>query len=65
MRQRFYALNIYYSSKNCGSLTGEGIIVPLYQRFVTYPGGAGVDEGATVDKGDLFYTGSSTLAPPG
>ena len=39
----------------------EGIILSLYRRFVVYPGGAGVDEGAGVDKGDLFYTG--TLPP--
>ena len=34
-----------------GSPEREGIIVPLDQRFVVYPGGAGVDEGARVDKG--------------
>ena len=36
---------------------GERIIVPLDRHFVVYPGGAGVDEGAGVDKEDLFYTG--------
>ena len=48
-----------------GSLGWEGIIVPLDRHFVVYPGGVGVDEGAGVDKGDLFYTDSSTPAPPG
>ena len=42
----------------------EGIILPLDQHFVVYPGGAGVDEGADVEEGDFFYTGSSTPAPP-
>ena len=44
---------------------GEGIIVPLEWHFVVYPGSADVDEGAGLDVGDLFYTGSSTPAPPG
>ena len=29
----------------------EGIIVPLYRRFVVYPGGAGVEEGASGEEG--------------
>ena len=33
----------------------ERIIVPLDRHFIVYPGGAGVVEGASVDKGDLFY----------
>ena len=33
---------------------GERIIVPLDRHFVVYPGGAGVDEGAGGDKGDLI-----------
>ena len=37
---------------------GERIIVPLDRQFVVYPGGAGVDEVASVDEGDVFYTGS-------
>ena len=44
---------------------GEGIIVPLDRHFVIYPGSADVDQGAGLDEGDLFYTGSSTSAPPG
>ena len=32
----------------------EGIIVLLYWRFVVYPGGAGVNEGADVGEGDLI-----------
>ena len=38
----------------------EGIIVGLDRRFVVYPGGAGVDEGAGVEDGGppVFYTGS-------
>ena len=36
----------------------ERIIVPLDQHFVIYTGGASVDEGAGVDEGDVFYTGS-------
>ena len=37
----------------------EGIIVALDRRFVVYPGGAGVDEGAGVEDGGppVFYTG--------
>ena len=29
---------------------GEGIIVPLYRRFVVYPRGASVEEGADVEE---------------
>ena len=43
--------------KICDVEKGEPIIVPLDQHFVVYPEGAGVDEGAGLDKGDLFYTG--------
>ena len=35
----------------------ERIIVPLDQHIVVCPRGAGVDEGAGVDKVDIFYTG--------
>ena len=41
---------------------GERIILPLDRQFVIYPGGAGVDEGARVDKGEecpgVVYPGS-------
>ena len=40
------------------SVFWEGMIVPLDWHFVVYPVGAGVDEGAGVDQGDLFYTGT-------
>ena len=39
----------------------ERIIVPIDRHFVVYPGDAGVDEGAGLDKGDLFYTGHHQL----
>ena len=35
----------------------ERKIVPLDRHFVVYPWGAGVDKGAGLDEGDLFYTG--------
>ena len=41
----------------------EGIIVLLYWRFVVYPGGAGVNEGAGVEEVSLVYASSSTPAP--
>ena len=30
---------------------GEGIIIPLDWHFVVYPGGAGVEEGASAEEG--------------
>ena len=38
----------------------EGIIVPLDQHFVIYPGGVSVEEGAGVEEVSLVYPGSST-----
>ena len=35
----------------------ERIIVPLDRHLVVYTGGAGVDKGAGLDQGDVFYTG--------
>ena len=37
----------------------ERIIVPLDRHFVVYTGGAGLDEGAGLHEGYLFYTGLS------
>ena len=34
------------------TLRWEGIIVPLDRRLLVYPGGAGVDKGASVDEGE-------------
>ena len=39
-----------------GRIIGERIIVPLDRHIVIHPGGAGVDQGAGVDEGDIFYT---------
>ena len=38
-----------FSIQNYAKIDREGIIVALDQRFVIYPGGAGVDEGAGVE----------------
>ena len=46
------------------NLWREGIIIPLDRHFVVYPGGAGVEEGASVEEVSLAYPGSSTPATP-
>ena len=56
--------NIFLSKlgPNLNRWLREDIIVPLDRRFVVYPGGAGVDEDAGVDKGEEECPASSALA---
>ena len=53
----------WYQNKNKSQIKREGIIVPLDRRFVVYPRGASVDQGAGVEEVSLVYPGTHIYYP--